>query len=143
MENASSSYPVSPASLIPRLSLIKERRREPGYICRKSCRLPVSCSGGTNQIAEQKHVYTSTQQKIVNSKMSNELISVDHTSKGGEKQFLDVRKGRKSRESKNKVRCSWPTHSPYIDWSSSEFTCTKCIPELNRAEDALKTRSKT
>ena len=133
LENASSSYLVSPASLIPRLSLllslmrdslgmrlslIKERRREPGCICRKSCRLPVSCSGGTNQIAEQKHVYTSTQKKIVNSKMSNELISVDYTSKGGEKQFLDVRKGRKSRESKNKVRCSWfagPTHSPYID----------------------------
>ena len=121
----------------------KKRRREPGYICRKSCRLPVPCSGGTHQIAEQKHVYTSTQQKIVNSKMSNELISVDYTSKGGGKQFLDVRKGRKSRESKNKVRCSWPTHSPYIDWSSSEFTCTQCVPGLNRAEDALKTRSKT
>ena len=88
LENASSSYLVSPASLIPRLSLIKKRRREPGYICRKSCRLPVPCSGGTNQIAEQKHVYTSTQQKIVNSKMSNELISVDYTSKGGEKQFF-------------------------------------------------------
>ena len=44
-------------------------------------------------------------------------ISVDYTSKVGEKQFSDVRKGPKSRQSKIKVCCSWfvgPTHSPYF-----------------------------
>ena len=39
-------------------SLLKNGgRREPGNICRKSCQLPVPGSGGTNQIAEQNHVY--------------------------------------------------------------------------------------
>ena len=32
-------------------------RREPGNICGRSCRLPAPCSGGTNQIAEQNHMY--------------------------------------------------------------------------------------
>ena len=37
---------------IPRLSPQNEGRREPGNICRKSCRLLAPCCGGTNQIAE-------------------------------------------------------------------------------------------
>ena len=32
---------------------------------------------------------------------------MDYTSKVGEKQFLDVQKGHKSREFKIKVHCSW------------------------------------
>ena len=46
-----------------------------------------------------------TQQK--NCQRENELVSVDYTSKVGEKPFSDVRKRRKSRESKIKVCCSW------------------------------------
>ena len=59
----------------------------------------------------------------------NSKMSVDYTSKDGEKQFPDVWKRRKSRESKIKVCCSWfagPTRSVTI-FCSSEFTCTKCI----------------
>ena len=53
----------------------------------------------------------STQQRIANS------ISTDYNSKVGEKQFSGVRKGRKSRESKIKIHCSWfagPTCSSYF-----------------------------
>ena len=53
----------------------------------------------------------STQQKLSTRK------SVDYSSKVGEKQFPDVRKGRKSSDSKNEVLCSWfagPTRSPYF-----------------------------
>ena len=56
----------------------------------------------------------STQQKL---SIRNELVSADYTSKVGEKQFLDVRKGRKSRESKIEVHCSWfagPARSLYF-----------------------------
>ena len=39
-------------------SLLKNGgRREPGNIWGKSCPFPPPCSGGTNQIAEQNHVY--------------------------------------------------------------------------------------
>ena len=61
------------------------------------------------------HDILSTQQKIVNSK--SELISVDYTLKVGEKQFSDVQKRHKSRESMIKVCCSWfagQTCSPYF-----------------------------
>ena len=40
------------------VAIINGGRREPGNICRKSCRLPAPCSGGTNQITEWNHVYT-------------------------------------------------------------------------------------
>ena len=63
----------------------------------------------------------STQQK--NCQLENELVSLDYTSKVGERQFLDVRKRCKSRESKIK------------------FTCTKCVTELNTTAVASKTRS--
>ena len=142
LENASSSYPVSPASL----SSLSSKKGGESLVAsagkvvdfqRLALVVPIRL--------QNKSMCTRPLSKKLSTRkcQMNELISVDYTSKGGEKQFLDVRKGRKSRESKNKVRCSWPTHSPYIDWSSSEFTCTKCIPELNRAEDALKTGSKT
>ena len=78
----------------------------------------------------------STQQEIVNSKMN-------YTSKVGEKQFSDVWKRRKSRESNIKVSCSWfagPTWSPYFN-CSAEFKCTKCVTELNTTADVSKTRS--
>ena len=42
-----------------------------------------------------------------NCQLENELVSVDYSSKVGEKQCSDVRKRRKSRESKIKVCCSW------------------------------------
>ena len=57
------------------------------------------------------HDILSTQQKIVNS------INADYNSKVGEKQFLGVQKGRKSRESKIEVHCGWfvgPIRSPYF-----------------------------
>ena len=49
--------------------------------------------------------------------LKNELVSVDYTSKVGEKQFSNVRKRHKFRESKIKGCCSWlagPTRSPYF-----------------------------
>ena len=72
----------------------------------------------TNQIAERNHVYT---WHFVNSakycQLKNELISADCISKVDEKQFLDVQKGSKSRDSKVEVHCSWftgPTRSSYF-----------------------------
>ena len=44
-------------------------------------------------------------------------MSADCISKVDEKQFLDVRKGSKSRDSKVEVHCSWftgPIRSPYF-----------------------------
>ena len=49
------------------------------------------------------------------------LVSVDYTSKVGEKQFSDVWKRCKSRESNIKIDCSWfvgLTRSPYLAASS-------------------------
>ena len=71
-------------ALFPGSLLKKQRRREPGNIRGKSCRLQAPCSGGTNQIVEQNHDIFSIQQKTVN------LISTDCNSKVGEKQFLGV-----------------------------------------------------
>ena len=68
-------------------------------------RLLAPGSGSTNQIAEQ------------NCQLENELISTDYTSKVGEKQFLDVQKGRKSTESKIEVHCgrfAGQARSPYL-----------------------------
>ena len=69
----------------------------------KSCRLLPPCSGGTNPIAQRNQVYT---QHFVHSaknrQLENELLSVDYTLKVGEKQFSDVWKRRKSRESRSK-----------------------------------------
>ena len=95
-------------SLVPRLSPQKRGRREPGNIQGKSCQLPPPWSGSTNQIAERNHVYTWHFLHSAKSfQLENELVSVDYTSKVGEKQFSDVWKGLKSRESKIKVCCSW------------------------------------
>ena len=70
-------------ALFPSSLSSKWGEREPGNTRRKSCQLPVPCSGGTNQIAEQNHVYVtffSLSQKLSTFKM-NELISADYTSK--------------------------------------------------------------
>ena len=112
-------YTILLNSLVPRLFPKKKRgRKEPGNIHRKSCRLPLPCSGGTNQIAERNHMYTRHfVHSAKNCQLENELISVDYTLKVGEKQFSDVRMRRKSRESNIKVCCSWfvgPTRSPYF-----------------------------
>ena len=77
-----------------------------------------------------------------NCQLENELVSVDYASKVGEKQFLDVRKSRKSRESKIKV-CS----SSLQDWLAHhtfqlQVYVHKVRLELNTTVDALKTRSK-
>ena len=46
-------------SLVPRLSPHKNRRRrKPGKIRKKSCRLPAPGSGVADQIAEQNHINT-------------------------------------------------------------------------------------
>ena len=47
----------------------------------------------------------STQQK--NCQLRNEFVSVDYTSRVGEKQFSNVRKSRKFRDSNIKACCSW------------------------------------
>ena len=69
--------------------------------------------------------------------LKNELVSVNYTSKVGEKQFSNVRKRRKSRESKIK---GWFCGTDLLTvLCSSEFTCTKCVTELNTTADASKT----
>ena len=94
-------------------SLLKNGgRREPGNIHGKNCRLPPPCSCGTNQIAEQNNVY---RWHFVYSAKNCQLLRL-HL-EGWWKQFLDVRKRRKSTESKIKVCCSWfaGSHcSPYF-----------------------------
>ena len=48
-----------PSSLGRRLTPLKKRgSSEPGNIHCKSCRLPPSATGGTNQIAERNHMKT-------------------------------------------------------------------------------------
>ena len=74
-------------------SLLKNGgRREPGNIRGRSCQLLVPCCGCTNQIAEQNYMYM---WHFVHSakicQLGNGLISVDYTSKVGEKQFSDGR----------------------------------------------------
>ena len=72
-------------------------------------------------------------------KIVNSLISIDGTSKVGEKQFSDVRKGCKSRESKIEAHCSQFAGlvcSPYF--AAPDFIFTK----LNRAADASRAKSK-
>ena len=76
-------------------------------------------------------------------KIVNSLISIDGTSKVGEKQFSDVRKGCKSRESKIEAHCcqfAGLTCSPYF--AAPDFIFTKCATELNRAADASRAKSK-
>ena len=74
--------------------LKNEEWREPGNIHRKSCQLLVPGSGGTNQNAEQNHVYvTFCLLSKKNCQLENELISTDYISKVSEKQFSNVQKG--------------------------------------------------
>ena len=75
------------------------------------------------------HDILSTQQKLTT------RISTDYTTKVGEKkqQFLDMRKGSKSKESKIEVYCSWfagPTCSPYFI-APARYTYKKCVMKLN------------
>ena len=67
-------------------------RREPGNIRGKSCRRLA--------LAVPIRLQNETQQKM---STRGELISADYTLKVDEKQFLDVRKGHKSGESKVEV----------------------------------------
>ena len=107
-------------TLIPRLSPQKRwwGGREPGNICGKSCQLPLPCSGGTNQIAARNHMYTRQfVHSAKNCQLENWIYKLHYTSKIGEKQFSDVRKRLKLRESKFKVCCSWFAgliRSPYF-----------------------------
>ena len=56
--------------------------------------------------------------------------------KVGEKQFSDVRKGCKSKESKIKVNYRQLQTGLIIILRSFKFTCKKCVMELNTAADA-------
>ena len=55
-------------------------------------------------------------------------------------QKLDVRREQKTKESKIIVHFGL-RDSSLIILGSSEFTCTKCVTELNRAADASRTKS--
>ena len=75
-----------------------------------------------------------------NCQLENELVSVDYTSKVGEKQFSDVWKRHKSRESKIKFCCSWfagPTRSPYFAGPSLHVQSASwnSTPSYRRLED--------
>ena len=80
-----------------------------------------------------------------NCQLENELIyiSTEYTSKVGEKQFSDVWKGGKFRESKIQGNSSWLVGLPCSPQllRSCEFTCTKCIMKLYRTVDASRVKS--
>ena len=130
-------------ALFPGILLKNGGRREPGNICGKRCWLPAPGSGSTTQIAEQNHKYTwHFVHSAKNCQLENQLISTDWTSKVGEKQFSNVWKGCKSRQSKIKIHCSWlpgPAHSPCFTVPSLHV---KIMPQnSNRFAGASRTKN--
>ena len=87
-------------------------------------------------------VYVTFRPLSKNCHLENELTSIDYTLKVGEKQLFGCAEGVQVQrvQDRSSLQLVYGTDSLTI-LHSSKFTCTKCVPELNRTADVSKTRS--